>query len=56
MEIFEDEFLRGQRDCKEGVAHKSDQSEAYNRGYATEYEKEQLDNELSLNQNAQIGA
>ena len=49
MELFEDEFLRGQRDCKEGIAHKSDQSEAYDRGYGAQYELEQLETEMSKN-------
>lgn len=31
------EFLRGMRDCEEGVPHK-DQGEFYNRGYRAEYE------------------
>jgi len=38
---FEDDFLRGQRDCKAGIEHK-DQGEGYNRGYATQYEAEQV--------------
>jgi len=40
-EKFAAEFLAGQRDCREGVPH-TDKSEAYNRGYATEYESEQI--------------
>lgn len=40
-DIFSTDFLRGQRDCKEGVTH-CDQGEAYNRGYATQYESEQV--------------
>ena len=32
-----DDFLQGQRDCKDGVSHKPNQSEAYDRGYSTEY-------------------
>lgn len=35
-----DDFLRGQQDCKLGKAHKSGQSEDYNRGYAAQYELE----------------
>lgn len=37
---WEDEFLRGQIDCKEGKPH-TDQGEAYNRGYDTQYQDEQ---------------
>lgn len=42
-----DEFLRGQIDCQNGVQHKAGQSESYDRGYATEYEREQVASELS---------
>ena len=47
IDIIADDFLRGQRDCKDGIPHKSGQSESYDRGYATEYEKEQVETELS---------
>lgn len=39
---FSTEFLRGQNDCAEGKPHSSGQSEAYDRGYATQYEREQI--------------
>jgi len=42
-----DEFLRGQRDCRDGIPHREGQSDSYNRGYATEYEREQVMTELS---------
>jgi len=45
---FEDEFLRGQRDCMNGLPHKSDQGEDYDRGYAAQYEHEQVQTEISL--------
>lgn len=35
------DFIRGQEDCKEGKPHKS-QSEDYDRGYACQYELEQI--------------
>lgn len=35
------EFLRGQRDCKDGNGHKSNQSAEYNRGYSAQYQHEQ---------------
>ena len=41
-ELFE--FIRGQKDCKEGKEHKSG-SEHYDRGYAAEYELEQMNTE-----------
>ena len=39
-ELNSGEFLRGQSDCKKGAAHKTGQTESYNRGYATQYEME----------------
>lgn len=36
----EQEFMRGQKDCKNGKPHK-DQGEDYNRGYAAQYAMEQ---------------
>lgn len=38
---FIEDFLRGQRDCSQGVQHQAGQSQAYDRGYAAEYEQEQ---------------
>lgn len=35
-------FLQGQQDCKEGVPHKSGKGADYDRGYATQYEWEQV--------------
>ena len=46
---FADEFLRGQRDCQEGLPHQTGESDAYNRGYATEYEAEQIRTHRSVN-------
>ena len=46
---FLNDFMRGQRDCRKGVPHKPDQSNAYNRGYATQYELEQLQTEMTKN-------
>jgi hypothetical protein len=39
-ELFD--FIDGQSDCRSGVEHKSGRSEAYDRGYAAEYESEQV--------------
>jgi hypothetical protein len=36
-----DEFLRGQRDCAEGLPHKEGQPEFYDRGYQFQYFIEQ---------------
>ena len=32
------EFVRGQTDCREGLPHKSGQSESYDAGYSCEYQ------------------
>lgn len=47
IDIIADDFLRGQRDCKGGMPHKAGQSESYDRGYGAEYEKEQVQTELT---------
>lgn len=39
QDLFSDDFLKGQRDAKNGVPH-VDKSEAYTRGYATQMEAE----------------
>ena len=44
-----DEFLDGQRDCKNGVEHKPGRSEEYNNGYGCQYEAEQLMTEMGMN-------
>ena len=44
-----DDFLQGQRDCQEGIKPQSISSD-YNRGYACEYEREQMVTELGLNE------
>ena len=43
-----DEYLRGQRDCKDGKPHKAGQSKDYNDGYGCQYEAEQMLTELGL--------
>ena len=42
---FQDDFLRGMKDCKKGIPSKSNQSEDYYRGYATQYQTEQIESE-----------
>lgn len=37
-----DDFLRGQSDCKDGIPHKPNMSDDYDRGYSAQYELEQL--------------
>lgn len=41
------DFLRGQRDCQEGVPHKPGQSEDYDRGYSAQYTSEQVRAEMA---------
>lgn len=36
------DFVRGQKDCRNGVPHQSGKSESYDRGYSFEYEFEQI--------------
>ena len=40
------EFIRGQADCREGVAHKSGQSESYDAGYNTEYQLQEINSNM----------
>lgn len=44
-----DEFLQGQRDCKEGVPQRRDNDD-YLRGYAAQYELEQVATEMTKNE------
>lgn len=44
---FIDDFLKGQRDCEKGVPHQSGKSEAYDRGYAAEYEMAAIQDEIT---------
>ena len=39
-------FLRGEKDCLDGVAHKDGKGRDYDRGYAARYEMEQLLGEI----------
>lgn len=41
VKIAED-FLQGEQDCMDGIAHKLGMSEDYNRGYAARYQFEQI--------------
>ena len=36
------EFAQGQLDCQDGKPHEKGQSESYDRGYAAQYELEQV--------------
>ena len=49
-----DEFMQGQRDCRENKDHRSDQGESYDRGYAAQYEFNAVRDEMSHQQNELI--
>jgi hypothetical protein len=55
MSDFSTDFMQGQRDCREGIPHQSGKGEAYDRGYAYQYEAEQLMTELGLQQDKCMG-
>ena len=50
MSKFSDDFMRGQADCKNGLAGLQGQTEDYYRGYSAEYEMEQLISNRSMRQ------
>jgi hypothetical protein len=45
-----DDYLRGQRDCKDGMDARVGQSSNYYNGYAIQYEAEQMLTEMNLRQ------
>lgn len=46
QQVIED-FLSGQRDCRDGIPHKAGKSESYDSGYRCQYELEQMKAERS---------
>ena len=40
-QVYVDEYMRGANDCRNGIDHTSDKSEAYTSGYSAQYEYEQ---------------
>ena len=52
---FCDEFLRGQQACKDGRKCPVEASEAFQRGYGTEYELEQIKTWESMNDRRKAG-
>ena len=48
MSDFSIEFMAGQKDCQEGLIHKSGKSSAYDRGYSAQYELEQIQTNFCL--------
>ena len=40
--LIAEEFVKGQLDCQDGKPHKEGQSKSYDRGYAAQYELEQV--------------
>jgi hypothetical protein len=53
IDQFSEDFLQGQKDCQEGIPHKPDQSEAYDRGYSAQYHLEAELSELTSLQQRQ---
>ncbi|MDB4261393.1 hypothetical protein N9878_00860 [bacterium] len=41
MTDFSFDFLLGQTDCREGIKHVAGKSDAYDRGYAAEYQQQE---------------
>ena len=41
------DFIAGQKDCRDGDPHQQGQSEDYDKGYAFQYEIEQISGERS---------
>ncbi len=39
--IEANDYLRGMKDCQDGLDHKCDQGADYDRGYSTQYQQEQ---------------
>ena len=54
MSNFIDDFLRGQIDAEKGAPHVGDQSDAYDRGYETQYASEQVQSENSRSRDERI--
>ena len=44
-----DDFIKGQRDCAEGIPHKAGKSKSYDSGYSSQYTLEQIKTERSEN-------
>lgn len=54
-ELDTEEFLRGQRDCKEGKMSALGASSDYCRGYSAQYEAEQMMTAMGLMQDKRMG-
>lgn len=44
-----DEFMQGQQDCKDGKPHEAGRGESYDRGYAAQYELDEVKSMLQYN-------
>lgn len=51
---FAADFMRGQLDCREGKPHQQGESEAYDRGYGTEYQADQINTAITALQLSKI--
>lgn len=47
---FSNDFLRGQRDCRDGKPHRDGQSEAYDLGYNIQYVLNQINDAETVDQ------
>jgi hypothetical protein len=52
---YAEDFLKGQNDCKDGIAHQSGKGASYDAGYSAEYEAEQMLAEMGLRQSRRMG-
>jgi hypothetical protein len=55
MNDFTDDFLQGQNDCRDGIEHKAGKSAAYDDGYSTQYQAEQILTDMGLMQSRKMG-
>lgn len=42
------QFIKGEKDCADGLAHYSGKGEPYDRGYSAQYEREQKETSESI--------
>lgn len=47
IDRFADDFLKGQKDAAKGIPHQAGKSEAYDKGYAAQYEAEAMKDETT---------
>jgi len=52
---YSEDFMQGQRDCREGKVHQGGMSPAYDDGFETQYIAEQLLADMGLRQEKEMG-